>query len=87
MKKLTALLLAALLALSAAACAQKPADTTLGDSTTAPTEETTTAPTSESTTEATQPESKFDMELCQPFFGSWTLTVTLDGSLLNMTEL
>lgn len=92
MKKLTALLLAAVMLLSLAACAGTPEQT---ETTTAPTvTEPQTTPTTEPATEpstepATEPSTEppahelFDPEVCAPLFGTWNTTVTMDKELLN----
>lgn len=91
MKKLMALFLAALLAVSAVGCASKPAEPT-NEPTTEPTTAPTTQPTTEPTTEpVTEPPvvlpENFDSELCAPLFGTWTAEAVLDGSLMNMLDM
>lgn len=90
MKKLTALLLAALMILLAA-CTPKPEQpaTTTSPTTepaTVPETEFATQPTTEPVTEPstapTEPD-KFDTEACASLFGTWKTTVTMDKELLN----
>lgn len=88
MKKLTALLLAALMVFSLTACAGQNAEP---EPTTAPTTQPTTQPATEPTTEPTEPPvvlpEKFDPVLCAPLVGTWTAEVVLDGSLMNMLDM
>ena len=89
MKKLTALLLAAMLLLTA--CGTKPEPTV---QTTIPTTVPATQPETQPTTlPSTEPETvpstapvkseKFDENACAPLFGTWKTTVTMDKELLN----
>ena len=91
MKKFTALLLAALIVISMAACAKEPAPSTQPtetEPTTLPQTEPTTEPTTEPPTEpvVVLPE-HFDPVLCAPLVGTWTTQVVLDGSLMNMLDM
>lgn len=83
MKRLTALLLAALMTLSFAACAKEPAETTLPSESTAPTQ---TDPPPVTEPEVTYP-ANFVPEECQEVSGTWYVTVTLDGKTLNMNDM
>ena len=89
MKKLTALLLVAMLLLTA--CGTKPEPTV---QTTIPTTVPATQPETQPTTlPSTEPETvpstapvkseKFDENACAPLFGTWKTTVTMDKELLN----
>lgn len=93
MKKLTVLLLAAVMLLGLTACAGEPVQTdstasTVTEPQTIPTTEPMTQPTTEPVTEPstapTEPE-LFDAEACAPLFGTWKTTVTMDKELLNMS--
>lgn len=97
MKKLTALLLAAMI-LAMAACAGEPEQTTpstvptVAEPSTAPSTEPVTQPTTEPTTEpSTEPPTlppaheKFDPEACASLIGTWQTTVTMDKELLSMS--
>ena len=89
MKKLTALLLVAMLLLTA--CGTKPEPTV---QTTIPTTVPDTQPETQPTTlPSTEPETvpstapvkseKFDENACAPLFGTWKTTITMDKELLN----
>ena len=96
MKKLTALLLAAVMLLSLAACAGAPEQTnpTTASAVTEPSTEPETEPVTQPVTEpvtepATEPSTEppahalFDSEACASLFGTWSTTVTMDKELLN----
>ena len=95
MKKLTALLLAAVMLLGLAACAGEPKQTdftapTVSEPPTAPTTEPITQPTTQPVTEpSTEPPTHelFDPETCASLFGTWKTTVTMDKELLNTSYL
>jgi len=89
MKKLTALLLAAMLLLAACGANPEPAAQTTVPTTTPATHPVTQPSTLPSTEPATVPSTapvkseKFDEEACAPLFGTWKTTVTMDKELLN----
>lgn len=88
MKKVTAILLCALIVLSMAACGETPTPST-EPSTEAPTQQTTlpvetTAPTEPAPTEPENP--KFDPEVCQELFGYWAVEVKMDDKLMVMPD-
>lgn len=89
MKKLTSLLLAAMLLL--AACGTNPAPTAqttvpttvpITQPETQPTTLPSTEPVTAPSTAPVKPE-KFNEEACAPLFGTWKTTVTMDKELLN----
>lgn len=89
MKKLTALLLAALILILAACAPQAQPPVTTGAATvpstvpqTEPVTQPTTQPVTEPSTAPTEPD-KFNAEACAPLFGTWKTNVTLDKELLN----
>ena len=88
MKKFTALLLTAAMLLTMAACAAEPEPpVTTGQPTTEPSTQPTTQPTEPPETEPAPTEYfMFQREACQPLFGTWQYTVTLDKDLQNMTD-
>lgn len=92
MKKLTALLLALILLLTLAACAEDAPVPT--EPSTEPSTEPMTEPTTEPVTEPTEPPTepfvpheKFDLEFCGDVVGEWNTMIVLDGSLLNIPDL
>ena len=88
MKKLIALLLAALMVCSLAACDGQSGQT---DPSTEPSTAPSTEPSTEPTTEPTEPPvvlpENFDPIICAPLVGTWTTQVVLDGSLMNMLNM
>ena len=90
MKKLFAVLLAALLLLALAACAKEPEATDPIDGT-SQTTDTPTDPTIPSepdpvVPDVTYPNDKFDPDACAPLLGTWKTPITLDGTLMNMPD-